>query len=169
MASPEYQLQVHVVRYLRGKVKSGKHIINTVVPFPSLVVFACHQGRREDEGFFLQELGVLAGVSDLLMIAPNGFMAGIELKVGKNKESDYQKDFGSKLITCGHHYAVCRSVAEVRDMLVGWGLVCHNRNALEPPRPIEEQRKAVHAFYGRPDTHVKTVEEVREDARGEDK
>lgn len=168
MSNPEYSLQVHVIRYLDGKIKQGRNVINVTPPFPEIQKsWHVYQGRSEDEGFFLKEMGVRPGVHDVhILYKKNNPQAGdtgygtIELKVGKNKQSDYQRDFTSKMITCGHKTDVCYSVAEVRDTLIKWGLECKNPNAIEPPRPLEERRQAVHNFYGRPDIKIKTLEQV---------
>lgn len=142
----EYALQTHVIRYLSGKIRRGRNVIQATVPFPDLIFFHCYQGRTEEDGFFLKELGVKPGVADILLVGHNLF-AGIELKVGKNKQSDYQRNFQYKLETYGHKYAVCRTVAEVRDLLISWGLECKNMHCIEPPRSEEEKRKAVWEMY----------------------
>jgi hypothetical protein len=140
-AATEYSLQTYVIKYLRAK--------NATPPFPDLTFFHVYNGRNEKEGFFLKQLGVLAGVCDLLLIAPNQPLMGIELKVGKNQQSEHQKNFAYKMNRCGHKTAVCRSVAEVRDCLIGWGLTCHNTRVIEPPRSELEQREAAFDMYRR--------------------
>lgn len=147
-AATEYALQVHVMRYLDGKIKQGRNVIQVVMPFPELVAWHCYNGRSKEEGFFLKELGVMAGVHDVHLMWPDAF-ATIELKIGKNTQSAYQRTFAMHMQRCRHNTAVCRSVAEVRDTLVGWGLECRNRHVIEPPRSELEKREAAFSMYQR--------------------
>ena len=99
----------------------------------------------------MKELGVAPGVHDIHLVykAPHvgsGY-ATIELKVGSNKQSDYQRDFSSKMDECGHRSAVCYTVKEVRDTLVSWGLTCKNTVCIEPPPTEAEKRAFVAKMY----------------------
>ncbi len=160
-AATEYALQVHVFRYLRGTIKNGRNVIHVTVPFPEVEAWHVFQGRRynnsdteeerlaaDRQGFFLKELGVTAGVHDIHMIWPNAFST-IELKVGKGSQSPYQRTFTMHMERCGHKVAVCRSVAQVRDAIIGWGLECKNVRCIEPPRSELERREAAFDMYRR--------------------
>ena len=155
----EYHLQVYAFRYLRGTIRKGKNVTHTVVPFPEVEAWHVFQGRKyvndDDEqakleaelnGFYLKELGVLAGVHDMHMIWPNQF-ATIEFKIGKNDQGPYQRTFTMHMQRCGHRTAVCRTVAQVRDQLIAWGLECKNPVCIEPPRSLEERKAAAFNFY----------------------
>ena len=165
MASLEYQLQTYAVRYLNGEIKKGRTVIRVNKPFPEVTFWHCYNGRTKEDGFFLRELGVLAGVYDLHFIWPGHY--GVAEAKATTGLSDHQKNFRSKILECGHKEGVFKTVEQLRDLLISWGLTCRNPHVLEPPRPIEEQRKALHAFYGRTNTHVKTVAEVIQEAREE--
>lgn len=171
----ERRLQRYVFRHLRGLKGSGKNVIRMDRPYPEIwQAWAVYQGEdhhTEEDGFWLREMGVTAGVHDVhfMYYAPHigtGF-ATIELKWGKNDMSDHQKNFAYKMGECKHLTGKCYSVKQVQQLIKSWGFKCVNETCIEPPRSIEEQRKAVHNFYGRPNTHVKTVAEVRQEAQEE--
>lgn len=91
---------------------------------PGLVWYAVPNGglRNKRVAAGLKRQGVKAGVSDLAFVLPGGRAAFIELKVGKNGTSDKQDDFLKDARTAGALCAVCRSVEDVRDVLVMWGV-----------------------------------------------
>lgn len=59
----------------------------------------------------MKDEGVLAGVSDLMLMKANRFFHGlfIEMKTDKGKQSDTQKAFEVKAKREGYAYATCRS------------------------------------------------------------
>jgi hypothetical protein len=64
----------------------------------------------------LKAEGVTAGVSDLLLLVPSGDYHGfcIEMKIGKNKQSDLQKEWQLLVTNQGYKYKVIYSVEEFR-------------------------------------------------------
>jgi len=82
----ENELQTTVARYL-----------------DSLGVLYCHVANERNthkaRGAMLKRMGVKRGVPDLLIFEPRGEKIGlaIELKVGYNKPSEFQKDWLMKL------------------------------------------------------------------------
>jgi hypothetical protein len=109
----ESALQKGVVKYLSYQ-------------YPGLLFFAVPNGgaRNKTEAGILKGEGVLAGVSDLLLFWQGG-MGAIELKFGKNDESDRQKEFALKWKLTGGLHAVCRSIDEVAETLKSWNIPKH--------------------------------------------
>lgn len=69
------------------------------------------------EGARFKTLGVTAGVSDLILLAPNGLTYFLELKDDKGKQSDHQKAFESQATSLNHHYLIIRSLDEFKALL----------------------------------------------------
>ena len=63
---------------------------------------------------------VVAGVPDFIFLWGTG-SGGIELKVGRNGQSEPQKDFQDWCRREGVAYAVCRNLDEVIGTLTAWG------------------------------------------------
>ena len=84
--------------------------------YPSLsrLLFAVPNGgaRRKIEGAIMKAEGVLAGVSDLILLYPSaGFHAlCIEMKTEKGRQQPSQKIFQQEVEKVGYKYIVCRSV-----------------------------------------------------------
>lgn len=157
-----------VADYLRGEIRKGKTVIHVTPPFQDLLwTFVANEGRSEEDGAKFKRFGVRPGNPDFLfwwgieksiwnwivsfLHLPSWFFAchaaGIELKAGDNTQSPNQRDWESKMRTLGGQYAVCRSVAQVRDTLIGWGLKCHNTNCIEPAPTFEEKVDFMRGFY----------------------
>lgn len=67
--------------------------------------------RNRAEAVKLKRMGVKAGVPDLVLPVPCGGYAGlyIEMKVGKNKPTEKQKEWMEQLKRYGHKVEVCYS------------------------------------------------------------
>ena len=59
----------------------------------------------------MKTMGVVSGVSDLILIAPNQVFF-LELKDDTGKQSDHQKAFQQQAESLGHIYVVIRSLQE---------------------------------------------------------
>ena len=97
MKSPEHNLQVAIIQYLR---------------FNHVFCFAIPNGGRRDAatGAMLKKEGVLAGVADLEIIMPNRVIF-VELKNGKaGRQSGEQKWFEREVKCRGIEYYVWRSM-----------------------------------------------------------
>ena len=70
--------------------------------------------RYSPEAQKLERMGVVAGVSDLILLTPrHGYGAlCIEMKVGKGKQSPAQHEWELEAISAGNKYVICRSVDE---------------------------------------------------------
>lgn len=146
----ESRLHIAVVNYLNGNVRSGKSSIKVQAPFPGLLfLHPVNEFKDKNEAYWGVMKGILPGAADLLFFwstTISGFnfphQGAIELKTGSGL-SPNQIKFRDKFTATGGHYAVCKTVASVRDTLVSWGLECKNAQAVEP-RPSQKQQMA---FY----------------------
>lgn len=120
---PEAELQRAVVRWL-------------VLRRPSCFWLAVPNGgaRTRVEAAILQGLGVRAGVPDLLFLAPSG-SGGIELKVGRGRQSPAQIEVQAEFRRLGLRYAVARDLPGVEAILAGWGFLPDPRRP--DPRPVD--------------------------------
>jgi hypothetical protein len=79
--------------------------------------FHCPNGghRNVAEAAKLKAMGVKAGIPDILILEPRKFCYGfaIELKVGKNKCTDSQKEMQRHFIAANWHVLVSYSLDEV--------------------------------------------------------
>lgn len=75
--------------------------------------------RNIIEATRLKAQGVVPGVADLILLKPNRIWNGlcIELKVGKNKQTDNQIEWGNAVSEQGYHYVVCRTVGEFINLI----------------------------------------------------
>lgn len=108
----EQKLQIAVVNYIR-------------MGFPDVLVFAVPNGGKRSmiEAAMMKKMGVLAGVSDLLLFWHGGYGA-IELKrPDKNASmSDSQVGFAEQWQARGGRFALCNSLEGVEAALKSWGL-----------------------------------------------
>lgn len=76
--------------------------------------------RHPKEAMNLKRQGVKAGVPDICLPLPKGGYHGmyLEMKVGKNKTSEAQKEYLAYLASVGYATAVCYSFEEARNTLV---------------------------------------------------
>lgn len=110
----EHQIQVACVHWFRYQYSKL-----------SLNLFAVPNGgqRGKAQAGKLKAEGVLAGVSDLiLLIAGNGYNGLlIEMKTDKGKQSESQKTWQQHIEKYGYKYVVCRSLddfqKEINDYL----------------------------------------------------
>lgn len=147
----ETSLTIYVADYLRGEIRNGKNVIRVPIPFPSLLwAFVANEGRSEADGAKFKRMGVRRGMADIIAWQSDKSYA-IELKSPTGTQSLYQKDFMQKFRREGGEYALARSVAEVRNLFVAWGLKCENPNCVEPPPTFEEKVAYSQAMFGNRD------------------
>ena len=74
------------------------------------------------EAITLKKEGVLPGVSDLSLMVPNKDYHGyfIELKVGKNTQSENQKNFEKAVRSMGYKYDVIRDFDTFKERVTNY-------------------------------------------------
>lgn len=84
-------------------------------------LFAIPNGgsRNRLEAINLKRQGVKAGVSDIMLPRPNKYYHGlyIEMKYGKNKPSDKQKDFLKYVNNIGYCGVVCYGFEAAKSVI----------------------------------------------------
>ena len=89
--------------------------------YPDLLLFSVPNGgsRNKIEASRLKQEGVLAGVSDLILLLPNKDYHAlcIEMKYGKNGQSENQKIFERKVKEFGYKYVVADSFDKFREII----------------------------------------------------
>jgi hypothetical protein len=73
--------------------------------------------RTKSEAAKLKATGLLAGVSDLIVIQPNRIIF-VELKLEKGKQQKTQIEFERKVKALGFEYYVVRSLEEFKKIFV---------------------------------------------------
>jgi hypothetical protein len=113
---PEQQLQIAVATFLR-------HALRPPVLWSAFPA----GGGGAIRGSILKAMGLQAGWPDVLVIAPGPIIVGIELKVGKGRQSPQQISIENGFLQCNAMYYVARSVDEVEGFLRGVGVPLHAR------------------------------------------
>lgn len=136
----ETKLQISVINYIR-------------MAFPDVLVFAVPNGGKRSmiEAAMMKKMGVLAGVSDLLLFWNGGYGA-IELKRPDKTAymSPTQIEFAETWRKLGGRFALCNSLDGVEAALKSWGLTTR----YQPP-PMEKsgrnmlQQIVAHELYRR--------------------
>lgn len=88
--------------------------------FSNLLIAVPNGGYRNvREAARLKGEGVVPGVADMLLLIPRGPYGslGIEMKAGKGKQSDNQKQWMDSFESIGNLYAVCRSLDEFMEVV----------------------------------------------------
>ncbi len=138
MRTGEDALQVAAVDFCRVAIKR-----------PDRFWFVPNGGNlsRAQAGKF-KAMGLTPGVSDLHFAYAIGgqrqfpMFATLELKWGKNVETDDQKRFGADLVACGHYYAACWTIEQVYANLIAMKIELHARLG---PQGIALSGPAIHA------------------------
>lgn len=109
-ASPERALHIAVATFLRLAMPDG-------IPW-----WHTPNGEHRDvrTAAKLKAFGTRPGVPDLAFIMPLGKAAFIELKAGKGRLTEAQKQFRDDAEALGAWWSECRSVDEVDATLVRW-------------------------------------------------
>lgn len=140
----EYRLQVACVDYLKGQRRIKNKTYPITRPFPQLWKGGeqrfthCYAGRDAEDGFFLKQMGVRAGIYDICLWWEAGIHF-IDLKCNTGL-SAMQKQFGGDMKSIGVKTATASSVAQFRDILIGWGLICENHQVTEPEVSLEQKQ-----------------------------
>lgn len=104
----EHDLQRSCVNWFRYQYPYLRHLL-----------FAVPNGgyRNAREAPRLKEEGVSPGVADLILLLPSGEFntLNIEMKVGRNNQSEHQLLYERFCTTAGNQYIVCRSAEEFKS------------------------------------------------------
>ena len=109
----EKQLQIQIVSYLKILEKMGKIITFFAVKNDFI------SGAKNNAIYInsLKAQGLRAGVSDLVIITKSKTLF-IELKVGKNKQTQTQVDFQNQISKCKNAtYYVVRDLTEMEGII----------------------------------------------------
>lgn len=137
----EQKLQIAVINYVR-------------MAFPDVLIFAVPNGGKRSliEAALMKKMGVLAGVSDLLLFWGGGHGA-IELKRPDKKAvmSDSQIAFSEIWTKRGGKFACCNSLDGVEAALKSWGLTTryHTPRHLDATGRQMLQQVVMHEMYRR--------------------
>lgn len=145
----EYAIHVAIVDHLKGQIRKGNKTYPCEKPFKGLFVTHIYGGRSKDEGFFLKQLGVTAGVADLFFMHKEiwGF---VEIKTESGRPSEAQRRFRDMCAMMGVKWALVRSVREAHDQFVAWGLKADHSLVSEPDlRSFQQKNKDVFDMYKR--------------------
>jgi hypothetical protein len=87
---------------------------------PRGLIFAVPNGgtRNKLEAITLKATGMLAGVSDLIVILPNGKLIFVEIKTDKSKQSEKQIEFEHRVKALGYEYCIIRSLDEFKKIIL---------------------------------------------------
>lgn len=101
----EHGIQVDCITWFRLQYPAMRHNL-----------FAVPNGGRRSKktAVDLKKEGVLAGVSDLILLKKNKHYGAllIEMKTSKGKQSDLQKEWQNEIEKDGYKYIVCRSLID---------------------------------------------------------
>lgn len=132
----EFKLQVAVVEHIR-------------TAFPQVKAFHCpNQTRSATEAHFNKMLGVLPGVSDLIIGWPMRNVGVLELKAPDGRLSSTQNKFLSWADHIGWSTGIAKSVQEAHVTMKLWGLSPTHESIREPDyMTTQDKHKAVFDMY----------------------
>ena len=119
MRREEQNAQISVMQFLDA----------ALVP-PAFAFHVPNGGKRSKvEAAILKAMGVKAGVPDVFVIAPGNTVVAIEMKAEKGSARKDQDRRMEDLRACGIPTAVCRTLAEVIDVVEAAGIRLKGRIA----------------------------------------
>lgn len=155
----EYHLQVAIVDHFRGQRRKGNEIFKGQTPFEGLFVTHIYQGRNKKDGFFLKQLGVASGVTDLLGIYEHprkDFLIELskkynvdiplyqcefmEIKTKTGFLSEAQNRFKWFCERLHINWSVVRSVTEAHEVYKKRGLTPRHEAIVEPDLRTHRQK-----------------------------
>lgn len=86
---------------------------------PRGLIFSVPNGgtRNIREAMTMKATGLLSGVSDLIVVLPNGKLLFVELKLQKGRQSETQKDFEIRVCNLGFEYHIIRSLEQFKELV----------------------------------------------------
>lgn len=113
---PETKIQRDIKAHLEAK---GFRIVASA----NGAVLAGSPKQRAMQMNSLKASGLCVGFPDITVYGDGRRIGHIEVKLEGEKQSPTQIDCERWLNEMGHHYAVCRSTADVDETLARWGWV----------------------------------------------
>lgn len=110
----EHNLQCAIVQALRAAMRPGSLVM--AIPNGGELAKGWRSWQR------LRDEGALPGAPDLLILAPGGRVAFVEVKTAKGTLTDNQRAMSEYLLRNGFDYAVVRSVEAALQVAREWGL-----------------------------------------------
>lgn len=136
----EFRLQLAVIKHLDSCFKGRLEYLH--IP---------NRGGDAKDGHFKKLMGAKAGAADLLFSWNHGALdkskpfalecGYIELKAPGGTLSSQQNKFLSRYYFLGWKTAVCKSVREVHDSLVKWGVRAAFDSVMEPDLRSDDEKK----------------------------
>ena len=82
------------------------------------LIFSCPNGgtRNIVEAKKLKETGLMAGVSDLIVLLETKILF-VELKIEKGIQSDAQKLFETRILNLGYEYHLIRDLETIKSLI----------------------------------------------------
>lgn len=108
----EAKFQKALVEFIRNNAIPG------VLPF-----HVNNNGRNAIQGARLKALGVVAGIADIVLLAPEGKVFLLELKAKKGRLSDSQKEIKEFCNDWNIPWAEAHDFQEAIHWLKEWGLI----------------------------------------------
>lgn len=107
-------------RHIESKIQQGM-VQWFRAQYPRYICAAIPNGgfRNPHEAAIMRSEGVLAGFSDLIVIA-EGNVLFVEVKAAKGKQSPKQEVFQADVERLGFQYSVCRSLDDFRFTVMRW-------------------------------------------------
>lgn len=96
---------------------------NNYPQYRKLLFHIPNENDRSDsniiQGAIRKSLGVVAGVSDLILLVPRGLYHGlcIEMKDEKGTQKPAQKEWQTLVEAQGYKYCLCRSLAQFKNVI----------------------------------------------------
>lgn len=89
--------------------------------YPQYIIAAIPNGGQRNtlEAKIMKSEGVLAGFSDLIIIANNNVLF-VEVKTKTGRQSEFQKVFQANVEKLGFQYSVCRSLQDFQKTIEKW-------------------------------------------------
>jgi hypothetical protein len=108
--SSENKIQQEIIMYFRNNYCLKHHS-------PRCAIFSVPNDSRDaKEQIRKIATGLMAGVSDLIVLQPNRTVF-VEVKIETGRQSDKQKDFQQRVEALGFEYLIVRSLEEFKQKL----------------------------------------------------
>lgn len=75
-------------------------------------------GNNKISTALARSTGLMAGVSDTILILPNSKLIFIEFKTAKGRQSEKQKEFENRVKAHGYEYFIIRSFEEFKKIIL---------------------------------------------------